>query len=181
METLSMSAIGAAAEKEGGSVSRPEVELRVFRAEDAMAFRELNEDWIRKNYALETKDFETLGDPEGKILRPGGHIFMALVDGRAVGCCALIPVRPGVFEVAKMTVSESCRGMGIGRKMLAYTIAQGRALGAEALYLESGSKLLAAIHLYESLGFRHLLPERVVPSPYARADVFMELRFEVGC
>jgi GNAT superfamily N-acetyltransferase len=82
-----------------------------------------------------------------------------------------------VFEVAKMTVAESCRGMGIGRRMLAYTIARGRALGAEALYLETNEKLVDAVHLDESLGFRHLSPEKVVPSPYARANVFMELRF----
>jgi putative acetyltransferase len=34
---------------------------------------------------------------------------------------------------------------------------------------------VGAIRLYESLGFRHLPPERVVPSVYARADVYMEL------
>ena len=53
-------------------------------------------------------------------------------------------------------------------------IAQAKVLGATRLYLETGTKLTNAIHLYESLGFRHLPPERVVPSPYARANVFME-------
>jgi putative acetyltransferase len=47
-------------------------------------------------------------------------------------------------------------------------------LGA-ALYLETNKKLTPAVRLYEALGFRHLSPERVVPSPYARADVYMEL------
>jgi len=32
-----------------------------------------------------------------------------------------------------------------------------------------------AIRLYESLGFRHLPPERITVSPYARSDVQMEL------
>jgi putative acetyltransferase len=170
MEILSMSATSAA-------TARPEVEFRAFRSEDATAFRELNEDWITKNFGLEPKDRETLGDPVGHISQVGGHIFMAAVDGKAVGCCALLLVRPGVFEVAKMTVAEDYRGLGIGRKMLAYTIAQGKALGATTLYLETNNKLLDAIHLYESLGFRHLPPESVTPSPYARANVFMELRF----
>jgi putative acetyltransferase len=177
MKTLSMSLASVEAENDGRSGSRPEVELRAFRGEDAVAFRELNEDWITKNFGLEEKDRETLGDPEGHILQVGGHIFMAVVNGKAAGCCALLLVRPGVFEVAKMTVAEDYRGMGIGRRMLAYTIAQGKALGAEALYLETNRKLLDAIHLYESLGFRHLPPESVAPSPYARANVFMELRF----
>jgi putative acetyltransferase len=172
---MSLADVGAAESDDRGR--QPEVEFRAFRAEDAAAFRELNEDWIRKDFGLEAKDRETLGDPEGHILQRGGHIFMAVVDGKAVGCCALLVVRRGVFEVAKMTVAESCRGMGIGRRMLAYTIARGRALGAEALYLETNEKLVDAVHLYESLGFRHLSPEKVVPSPYARANVFMELRF----
>jgi len=176
MKTLSMSLADVATEKDGRG-SRPEVELRAFRVEDAVAFRELNEDWITKNFGIEAKDRETLGDPEGHILQMGGHIFMACVDGRAVGCCALLLVRPGVFEVAKMTVAEAYRGMGIGRRMLAYTIAQGKSLGAETLYLETNARLRDAIHLYESLGFRHLSPDSVAPSPYARANVFMELRF----
>jgi putative acetyltransferase len=177
METLSGNGSSAAAMEFVRSANRPEVVYRAFHAEDATAFRELNEDWITKNFGLEAKDRETLNDPEGHILQKGGHIFMAIIDGNAVGCCALLLMRPGVFEVAKMTVDESCRGMGIGREMLAYTIAQGKSLGAEILYLETNSKLHDAIHLYEALGFRHLPPERVTPSPYARADVFMELRF----
>jgi ribosomal protein S18 acetylase RimI-like enzyme len=73
-----------------------------------------------------------------------------------------------------MAVDESSQGRGIGRRLLAYTIEQGRALGATSLYLESSSRLANAIHLYESLGFQHLPPR---PSPYVRANVFMELRF----
>jgi putative acetyltransferase len=35
--------------------------------------------------------------------------------------------------------------------------------------------LTPAIRLYESVGFRQLAPEQVTPSPYNRADVYMEL------
>jgi putative acetyltransferase len=170
LKTLSMSAARI-------GVARPEVEFRRFQPQDARAFRELNEDWIEKNFGLEAKDRETLGDPVGKIVKMGGHIFMAFAEDEAVGCCALLQVRRDVFEVAKMTVAEGYRGLGVGRRLLAFTIAQGRALGAKSLYLETNKKLTDAIHLYEALGFRHLPPERVVPSPYARANVFMELVF----
>lgn len=153
------------------------VEIRSYRAGDGAAFRELNEDWISKNFGIEEKDRQTLGDPEKYILWPGGHIYMAVAGSEAVGCCALLFMRPGVYEVAKMTVAEAYRGQGLGRRLLAYTIDQGRALGAQSLYLETNKKLGDAIHLYEALGFRHLPPERVVPSPYARANVFMELVF----
>ena len=152
-----------------------ELEIRPFRAGDGAAFRRLNEDWIERHFGMEEMDRKTLGDPEGKILARGGHIFMMMDGETAVGCCALIPVRPGVFEVAKMTVAEAYRGRGLGRKVLAHTIAQGKALGAASLYLETNDTLRDAIHLYEELGFRHLPPERVTPSPYARANVYMEL------
>lgn len=153
------------------------LELRPFQAQDAEAFRRLNEAWIEKHFGLEAKDRETLNDPEGKILARGGHIFMAVVDGEPAGCCALLAMRPGVYEVAKMTVAEGRRGRGLGRRILAYTVERAKALGATSLYLETNSTLHDAIHLYAELGFRHLPPERVTPSPYARANVFMELVF----
>jgi putative acetyltransferase len=152
-----------------------EIVIRPFRAGDAEAFRTLNEAWIEKHFGIEPKDRETLNDPEHKILEKGGHIFMVIDGETAVGCCALLALRPDVFEVAKMTVAESQRGRGLGRKILAYTIAQGKMLGANSLYLETNDTLHDAIHLYEELGFRHLPPERVTPSPYARANVFMEM------
>jgi GNAT superfamily N-acetyltransferase len=152
-----------------------QIEIRPFQAGDGEAFRVLNEAWIERHFGIEERDRATLGDPEGKILARGGHIFMA-VDGKTpVGCCALIGLRPLAYEVAKMTVAESHRGRGLGRKLLAYTIAQAKALGAKTLYLETNSSLVDAVHLYEELGFRHLPPERVAPSEYARSNVFMEM------
>jgi putative acetyltransferase len=155
-------------------MSSASIELRPYQLGDAEAFRKLNEAWIKRHFGLEEHDNEMLGDPEGYVLSAGGHIFFAMADGKHVGCCALLPMSAGVYEVAKMAVAEACQGRGIGRRLLAYTIEQGRALGASSLYLETNSKLANAVHLYESLGFEHLPPR---PSPYERANVFMELRF----
>jgi len=153
----------------------PEIKIRPFQPADSDAFRTLNEHWIAKYFAIEQQDRITLGDPNGYIIQRGGHIFMAFADDQPIGCCALIPETPGVFELAKMAVAEELRGQGVGRKILEYTIAQAKVLGAKSLVLGSNDKLADAIHLYESLGFRHLPPESVPPSPYVRANVFMEL------
>lgn len=159
--------------------------LRTFRPGDEDAFRRLNEDWITAMFTLEEADRATLSDPRAHILTRGGQICIAEIPGRAaanpggsagapVGCCALVPTAPGEFELAKMTVAESARGLGIGRRLLAFTVDVARQMGARRLYLESNTKAAAAIHLYEQAGFRHLdAPPH--PSPYARANVFMEL------
>ena len=152
----------------------PEITIRLFQHGDANSFRDLNEAWISKFFRLEEQDSIQLAQPEN-ILRAGGQIIMAVAGEDRIGCCALVFIKPGVFEVAKMAVSESYQGRGIGRKLLEYTIAQAKALGADTLELVTNSKLANAIHLYESFGFRHLPPDRVEPSPYARANVFMEL------
>ncbi len=150
-------------------------EIREFRPGDETAFRELNEEWIKFYFVLEPKDVASLCEPRKTILDGGGRILFAVRDGRPVGCCALMAVAPGEYEVAKMAVTPSCQGSGIGRRLLAETVALARRMGARRLSLETNSRLGPAIHLYESLGFRHIPPERVAPSPYARADVHMEL------
>jgi putative acetyltransferase len=152
-----------------------EIKIRPFQAEDARAFRELNEEWISLHFGLEEHDRIQLGDPEGHILSPGGQIFMAVAGSEAIGCCALIKGSGGVFELAKMAVAKTYRGRGVGRKLLVHCIAQAKALGAKTLFLGSNGKLADAVHLYESVGFRHLPPEQIPPSPYARATIFMEL------
>jgi N-acetylglutamate synthase-like GNAT family acetyltransferase len=152
-----------------------EITFRLFQHGDANAFRELNEEWIAQYFRLEEQDHIQLRDPEESILRTGGQIVIAAAGDERIGCCALIFVRQGVFELAKMAVSERYRGHGIGRKLLEYAIAQAKVLGAHTLELASNAKLANAVHLYESLGFRHLPADRVGRSPYARANVFMEL------
>jgi N-acetylglutamate synthase-like GNAT family acetyltransferase len=152
------------------------MEIRALQPnDDATAFRTLNEEWITKYFVLEKKDREILSDPERTILSQGGHIFMAFVDGQAVGCAALIPLDKGVYELSKMAVSPGLRGLGIGRRLLEHTITQAKMIGAKSLFLGSNTKLKSAIHLYESVGFRHVPPEKIPPLPYTRANVFMEM------
>jgi putative acetyltransferase len=150
-------------------------QIRRFHPDDAGAFRELNEAWVSHYFVMEDEDRAILNDPDGCILQRGGQIFMAFLEKRPVGSCALVFVAPGIFEVAKMAVAESQRGMGIGRQLLEHAIAEARAAGAKRLSLETNTKLQPAIRLYESVGFRHLPPDRETHSAYARANVFMEL------
>jgi putative acetyltransferase len=155
-----------------------EVTVREFQPGDEIAFRQLNEEWIEHYFRVEAKEREVLADPKGTILNNGGRIFFATVENRCVGCCALRRLSDTEFEVAKMAVTPSFQGAGIGRKVLQAVIEAGGAMGARRLYLETNHTLTPAIRLYESVGFKHIPQERITPSVYARADVYMELLFE---
>ena len=160
------------------SIETQSVTVRPYIRTDAEAFRDLNLAWVTAFFRVEPKDEATLSDPEGIILRPGGQIFMADFAGKTVGCIALLPMPDLSYEVAKMAVAPDAQGQGIGRRLMAAAIGWARERGAKRLYLESNARLTPALKLYESVGFRHLPPERRPVSPYSRADVFMEMLLE---
>ena len=177
VERLSMPGDTATLVADEKTVSSPlAIEIRpLLPGDDATAFRTLNEEWINRHFTLESRDRETLGDPENTILLKGGHVFMVYAGVEPVGCVALIPMSDGVYELSKMAVSPHMRGRGIGRRLLQHTIGQARLMGGRSLFLGSSAKLANAVHLYESMGFRHVQPETLPPMPYARANVFMEM------
>jgi putative acetyltransferase len=160
---------------QGRSSAFAEIGIRHFQPGDGAAFRRLNEEWITRFFRIEPKEKLILADPQRTILDPGGRIFFATAGERCVGCCALIRTRDKEFEVAKMAVEPPYQGSGIGRKLLHAAIEEGRNAGARRLYLETNHMLTPAIRLYESAGFRHLDANCIIPSPYERADVYMEL------
>lgn len=149
--------------------------IREFQSGDETSFRKLNEEWITRYFRIEPKDEEALLDPQSSILASGGRIFFAVSEGQCIACCALVARGANEFEVAKMAVAPDHRGNGVGRKLLEAVIAAARASGTRRLYLETNRVLAPAIRLYQSIGFQHIPPSRVVPSPYARADIYMEL------
>ena len=144
-----------------------------YRLAHAQAWRQLNEDWIEEGgFTLEAKDKAVLSDPQSTILDKGGYIFIVEdPNGQAVGCCAIQKMDDGGYELAKMTVSPSARGLGLSKILMQSCEDKARELGASRLYLETNSGLKPALKLYESFGFTYL-PAR--ETPYARADVFME-------
>ena len=143
-----------------------------YRAEHADAFRDLNLAWIRKYFTVEPRDERDLGDPETYILAPGGAIFMAELRDETVGTVALMREHDGVYELAKMTVAESVRGLGVGRALGEAAIAHARAIGARRVELFTNSSLAPAIALYHALGFVDI---PVGGSDFVRADVRMVL------
>ena len=146
-----------------------------FQPEHAAAFKDLNVAWITKHFAIEAKDLEVLDAPVAKILAKGGPIVMAMDGDLPVGCCALVLLPDGGFEVAKMAVADSHQGRGLGNGLMQACVDKAKALRAPRLYLETNSALAAALAVYRRHGFVAITDPARTVSPYARADVWMEL------
>ena len=153
-----------------------DVIIRPFVAGDGAAFAALNIQWLSAMFVVEDADRRTLANVEESIIHPGGAILMAVEpDGTAVGCCALVAISVGVYELGKMAVDESRRGRGIGRRILESIIALARARGATTLYLGSHTRLANAVHLYHALGFRTVPAADTPLHIYERSDIWMRL------
>jgi GNAT superfamily N-acetyltransferase len=93
-----------------------------------------------------------------------------------VGTCALLKSSEGEYELTKMGVLPSARGLKVGERLLEFVIDQAKALNCERLYLLTNKRCEAAIHLYEKLGFEHssMIMENY-GYHYERCDVAMLL------
>ena len=143
-----------------------------YKPEYKKAFRDMNEAWISANFKMEAADYKSLDHPEDYILANGGRIIFAIYNNELVGTCALIKIDDTSYEMAKMAVTPAAQGKGIGFILGKAIINLAKELGANRFYLESNTKLKAAINLYVKLGFKKITGN---PSPYERANIQMEL------
>ena len=149
------------------------VVVRAFQPGDEAAFRDINLEWIERFFAVEAKDRDVLGNPHKYILDPGGAILMAVDDDAPVGVVALMVMGEGSVELAKMGVRPQAQGKGAGRMLVTGAIETAREMGMRRVYIETNSVLGPALKLYRDAGFQPL--KNAQPSPYARADVQLEL------
>jgi putative acetyltransferase len=85
-----------------------------------------------------------------------GAFLIAYLDGMAVGCGAVRRLEEVTAELKRMYVDPSVRGRGIGRALVAALEREARRLGMTTVVLETGTRLPAAIRLYESMGYARI-------------------------
>ncbi len=130
--------------------------LHEYSEDLAREFHDINAEWITGMFVLEATDRDVLENPHAKIIATGGTILFVEAPGLGiVGTCALQKTGPTSFELTKMGVRESARGLKAGEFLLAAVIERAQELGANPLYLLTNHRCAAAIHLYEKLGFAH--------------------------
>lgn len=102
-----------------------------------------------------------LADLPGMYVPPLGGIWLAWKGREPVGCIALRPVvshlaqqrTRNVGEIKRMYTRPAARGLGVARRMCDALLAAARQAGYRELWLDSDPELVAALMLYESLGF----------------------------
>jgi DNA-binding MarR family transcriptional regulator/GNAT superfamily N-acetyltransferase len=99
-----------------------------------------------------------------ELTRPHGFFVLATLNGEPVGCGAL-KCFPDRGEVKRMWVSPSCRGLGIGRRILERLERLARERRLPRLRLETNRALAEAQSLYRKSGY-HEVP-RFNDEPYA--------------
>ncbi|SFZ92176.1 putative acetyltransferase [Flaviramulus basaltis] len=85
--------------------------------------------------------------------------YVIELNGEILGGGGVKPLKDfenDVCEIQKMYFSPKVRGKGYGRKLFEKCVQSAKKLGFKQCYLESASQLKAAIHIYESNGFKHL-------------------------
>ena len=141
----------------------------------ATAFHDINAQWIESMFVLEDHDRHVLTHPREMIIDPGGAILLVSSKPHGiVGACALMKTSDGVFELTKMGVLETARGLKAGEFLLRAVLERAATMDMKTLYLLTSSKCAAAIHLYEKKGFVHdAVIMRDYGATYARCDVAM--------
>jgi len=139
-------------------------------------FAKLNYEWLEKyftNEKGEAEDKRLLNNPEKEIIKKGGEIFFALLNGNVVGTCAVLKIDDSIYELAKMGVTEKAQGKQIGKKLTLTAIGYAVEKGASKLKLYTSSKLTAAQNLYRGLGFTEVKEKQ--NHRYKRKLILMEL------
>ena len=147
------------------------VTILEYQNRDKAEFERLNRQWLEKYFSVEQVDEELFLNPKEKIIDPGGRIFMAKVGEKIVGTCSLLKDGDS-YEIAKMAIDESSRGLGLGNKLMEKCLEYVKSQKGSKVYLVTNSILLPAIRLYQKYGFT-ITKEGPHPT-YKRLNVYME-------
>lgn len=136
--------------------------FRPIEARDNAAIAAIIRNSFRDN-KIDHLEGVSLHDPELERLsevysQPGTGYWVAEANGEIIGGAGIAPLagEEGTCEMQKLYFSRDVKGMGMGRRMIAFIIAQAADMGYRACYLETLDELKDAVRLYEAFGFRHL-------------------------
>lgn len=117
--------------------------------------RPLTEEYVDQVCILEEEAFSMPWHKESfleMLANKDARYLVGIWQNQVVGSCGLRNIA-GEGEITNVVTAAAFRGKGIGRMLLTHLLEEGRKMGVEAFTLEVRQSNVAAIHLYESLGF----------------------------
>ena len=97
-----------------------------------------------------------LDDIEGKYLNNGGNFVVGLLNADIIAMGAFRKLSDEAAELKRMRVRPDLQGKGIGRGLLEMLEASIKDHGYKVIKLDTTVNQSAAIHLYESAGYREV-------------------------
>lgn len=154
-----------------------QVQIVDYKTSYKKYFKEYNEEWLKKYFSVEPTDKIILEDPQQYVIKKGGQVFFARIDDHIIGTVAMVRHGEKNYELAKMAVTESARGLQAGRKLAAHAINWALKQKAETIFLETSMVLEASVELYAKLGFELYHNPRHI-FRHQRESILMKLNLE---
>lgn len=148
------------------------IEIVEYSETNKSFFKALNYEWLLKHFSIEPMDDIVLLNPKAEIIDKGGKVFFAKYNGIIIGTIALIKTDESTYELAKMAVTKSAQGKGIGSELIKHCIEVTKQTGFKNIILYTNEILQPAIYLYRKHGFVEVPFDA---SNFKRAKIKMEL------
>ncbi|MGI8477485.1 MAG: GNAT family N-acetyltransferase [Thermomicrobiales bacterium] len=130
------------------------IEIRAFRGTDQAAVKALVLAGLKDHFGtIDPALNPDLNDVMKSYVARGAVVVVAEWDGRLVGTGTLMPERPGVGRLVRVSVDRSCRGQGLGRRLVHHLLGAARGLGLRRVLVETTEDWQDAIGLYRACGF----------------------------
>ena len=124
-----------------------------FQSQDQTAVKELILAGLVEHWgfldASKNPDLEDIA-----ISYAGGTFLVGWLEGRIVGCGALVPRSDQTAEVVRMSVAKAFRRHGIGRQILKALTEAAKQQGYKRIILETTSAWYEVIAFYLNAGFQ---------------------------
>jgi GNAT superfamily N-acetyltransferase len=124
-----------------------------------------------------TPCFQNFGDElaglPGAYAPPGGRLALATSGGQLAGCIALRRADADHAEAKRLYVRPAFRGVGLGRALMEWVMAEARAAGYREIVGDTMPVMRDALALYERMGF-----ERTGTAPPVQATQFPQISEE---
>jgi len=148
-------------------------EIVEYKPEYKIKYKDLNYEWLKKYFEIESSDEKILSNPEKEIIDKNGFIIFALFKGEVIGTCTLLRHDDSNYELSKMCVTETYQRKGAGEMLINEAISKAYHLGIEKIFLCTNRRLSAALNLYRKKGFKIIRCPLEVNSNYKRESICM--------